>query len=186
MTHKLDNSDGNAQTKAGMPLPSAALLFLASVLGLYFELVLVRYLSTEIRVFAYLKNLPLIASFFGLGLGMITTHGRDKRRYFAPVCAALFLAIVLAPYIGLTHLPVPGSEYEMLGSLPQAPHGVWGVLLLPLMMFFFFGVVSGILNLIFVFFAVLGQFIGEQLELFDWILKDFWVEQELTEHLLGL
>jgi hypothetical protein len=46
-------------------------LFLASFVALYCELVIIRYLSTEIRVFAYLKNLPLIASFFGIGLGMI-------------------------------------------------------------------------------------------------------------------
>jgi hypothetical protein len=102
-------------------LRSAALLFLASFLSLYFELVIVRYLSTEIRVFAYLKNLPLIASFFGLGLGMISTRGRDKRRFFPAITAALFLAIILAPHIGLTHLPVPGSEYEMLGTLRRRP-----------------------------------------------------------------
>src|ERR1700719_3465853 len=47
------------------------LLFLASFVTLYFELVVIRYLSTEIRIFAYLKNLTLIASFFGIGLGMI-------------------------------------------------------------------------------------------------------------------
>ena len=47
------------------------MLFLASFLALYFELVVIRYLSTEVRVFAYLKNLPLIASFLGIGLGMI-------------------------------------------------------------------------------------------------------------------
>ena len=46
-------------------------LFLASFLALYFELIVIRYLSTEIRVFAYLKNLALIASFFGIGLGMV-------------------------------------------------------------------------------------------------------------------
>ena len=45
-------------------------LFGISFLALYFELVIIRYLGTEIRVFAYFKNLPLIASFFGLGLGM--------------------------------------------------------------------------------------------------------------------
>ena len=45
------------------------LLFLGSFLALYFELVIIRYLSTEIRVFAYLKNLALIASFFGIGFG---------------------------------------------------------------------------------------------------------------------
>ena len=31
------------------------MLFLASFLALYFELVVIRYLSTEIRVFAYAK-----------------------------------------------------------------------------------------------------------------------------------
>src|SRR5712691_2061828 len=47
------------------------MLFMASFLALYFELVVIGYLSTEIRVFAYLKNLALIASFFGIGLGMV-------------------------------------------------------------------------------------------------------------------
>jgi SAM-dependent methyltransferase len=149
-------------------LSRPALLFLASFLGLYFELVIVRYLSTEIRVFAYLKNLPLIASFFGLGLGMLSSQSSDKlRRLFPILTAVLFFAIILAPFIGLTHLPVPGGEYEMLGSLPQAPPGLRGILLVPVMVFVFFGVVSGIMNLVVMFFAVLGRIIGEQLACFE-------------------
>jgi hypothetical protein len=57
---------------------TAAKLFLASFLALYFEVVIIRYLSSEVRVFAYLKNLPLIAAFLGIGLGMIL--GRAPRR----------------------------------------------------------------------------------------------------------
>ena len=48
---------------------SALQLFIISFLALYFELIVIRWLSSEVRIFAYLKNLPLIASFLGLGLG---------------------------------------------------------------------------------------------------------------------
>ena len=57
-------------------------LFLASVAVLYFELLVIRYLATEIRVFAYLKNIPLIASFLGIDTGMLL--GR-RRRLLQPV-----------------------------------------------------------------------------------------------------
>ena len=38
-------------------------LFLLSFLALYYELVAIRWLASEVRVFAYFKNLPLLASF---------------------------------------------------------------------------------------------------------------------------
>lgn len=87
-------------------------LFLASFLALYFEFILIRYLSTEIRVFAYLKNLPLLASFFGLGIGMILAD-REKwfSRFFPAFAVALFLLIRLAPALGLTHLRLFSSNF---------------------------------------------------------------------------
>lgn len=151
----------------GIPDSSArqvTMLFLASFLALYFELVVIRYLSTEIRVFAYLKNLPLIASFFGIGLGMMLGKPPQiLKRWFAPLTIVLFLLIAFASPLRLTHLPVPGGEYEMLGSLPQGPGGAWGVLLLPFITLFFFAVVSGVLNLVVMFFMVLGGITGERL-----------------------
>src|SRR5262249_33344883 len=92
-------------------------LLLASFLGLYFELVLIRYLSTEVRIFAYLMNLPLIASFVGLGLGMIL--GKPPRRLtaiFPLIASALFLLIPFAEQLNLTHLPFPGSDYLIWDS----------------------------------------------------------------------
>src|SRR5947199_3628240 len=84
------------------------MLFLASFLALYFELVVIRYLSTEIRVFAYLKNLALVASFFGIGFGMILGKTPKKLRALFPIVAgSLFLLIAFAPLLKLTHLPVP-------------------------------------------------------------------------------
>lgn len=48
---------------------SYASLILASLLTLYLELLLIRWVSSEIRIFAYLKNFVLIACFLGFGLG---------------------------------------------------------------------------------------------------------------------
>jgi SAM-dependent methyltransferase len=44
-------------------------IFLVSVLILYLELVLIRWIGTEIRIFAFLGNLVLVICFFGVGLG---------------------------------------------------------------------------------------------------------------------
>lgn len=44
-------------------------LALVSILGLFLELLLIRWVSSEIRVFAYFKNFVLIACFLGFGLG---------------------------------------------------------------------------------------------------------------------
>jgi SAM-dependent methyltransferase len=46
-------------------------LLLISILALFLELLVIRWLSTEIRVFAYFKNLPLMSAFLGMGLGFI-------------------------------------------------------------------------------------------------------------------
>jgi hypothetical protein len=46
-------------------------LTLISALALFVELALIRYLSSEIRIFAYYKNLVLIACFLGFGVGFL-------------------------------------------------------------------------------------------------------------------
>jgi len=46
-----------------------AKLFIVSFLILFLELALIRWISTEIRIFAYINNLILLACFLGVGLG---------------------------------------------------------------------------------------------------------------------
>src|SRR5207248_11319365 len=136
------------------------MLFLASFLALYFELVVIRYLSTEIRVFAYLKNLALVASFFGIGLGMILGDSRKTKKSLFPLFASvLFLLAALAPKLRLTHLPVPGHQYEMFGH-SALPSGALGVLWIILGIWIFFAIVPGILYLVVNFFLVLGGLVG--------------------------
>ena len=47
-------------------------VFLISVLGLFLEMLLIRWIGTEIRIFAYLQNTVLVVCFLGLGLGCFT------------------------------------------------------------------------------------------------------------------
>jgi len=50
-------------------------LFLLSVIALFLELAIIRWLSSEIRIFAYFKNLPLMAAFLFFGVGFLLARG---------------------------------------------------------------------------------------------------------------
>ena len=83
-------------------------LFIISFASLFLELVFIRWLSTEIRVFAYFKNFPLIASFLGLGIGSIKAS--DKKwlpRWFLWVLAGLIGLITFAKPLRLTFMFFP-------------------------------------------------------------------------------
>lgn len=137
---------------------TSLLLFLASFVALYFELVVIRYLSTEIRVFAYLKNLPLIASFLGLGLGMaLGKPPKALKRAFPAIAAVLFLLIAFAGSLDLTHLPFPGRDYFVFhtsGGAAVAP--VYKILR-------YLSATLAIIILIVAFFVVLGGIVGQHL-----------------------
>ena len=62
---------------------------LLSGLGLFVELLLIRWLDVHVRPLAYVKNLPLIASFLGLGIGFaLSDRGRSLLPFAAPLLAA--------------------------------------------------------------------------------------------------
>ncbi len=67
-------------------------LALVSVLALFLELLLIRWISSEIRVFAYFKNFVLIACFLGFGLGCYLSRRR------------ISLVPILVPLLTLTLL----------------------------------------------------------------------------------
>ncbi len=93
-------------------------LLLVSFITLYFELTLIRWISSEIRVFAYLKNLPLIASFLGLGLGCASARSRlDFFKYFPVAMGILCLLIAFSAQLGITFLPFPTGDYLIVGDV---------------------------------------------------------------------
>lgn len=143
---------------SGQQTRTTVKLFIASFLALYFELVVIRYLSTEIRVFAYLKNLPLIASFFGIGLGMIVGRPRKFRLVFPGAVLALFLLIVFSSPLGLTHIPFPSGDYFVWTSFER--QGIPPIVLV----LRYWTCTTAILAVLVGFFVVLGGIVGEQLQ----------------------
>lgn len=97
----------------------AIALVLVSVLSLFFELVLIRLLGAEIKVFAFLKNVVLIAAFLGLGLGFFLAPRRvGLLPLFLPGAALLIGTVVLGAATGvLTHTVLPGGDELVLLGL---------------------------------------------------------------------
>ena len=101
-------------------------LALASVTALFLELLMIRWISSEIPVFAYFKNFVLIACFLGFGLGCCLCGRRIRAMaWFVPL---LVIALVVS-------LPWPKLR-ELLTSMPSMIGGlsevdVWGVPSLP-------------------------------------------------------
>lgn len=67
-------------------------LALISLISLYLELLLIRWVSSELRIFAYFKSLVLIACYLGFGLGAYLTRRK------------IYLAYTLIPLLGITFL----------------------------------------------------------------------------------
>ena len=163
-TADLRESSGLSSRLAGSSVRDLLWLFLGSCLALYFELVIIRYLSTEIRVFAYLKNLALLASSFGIGFGMVLGKPPNAlKRWFPLIATGLLLLITFASPLRLTHVSAPGGDYQMFGNFPQPPQGLWLALWIALMVLVYFVVVPGIMYLVVAFFTVLGGIVGERL-----------------------
>lgn len=99
------------------PTPS---LFLVSVLGLFLELLLIRWVSTEIRIFAYLQNTILVVCFLGLGMGCWDSG----RRPFVLRDVLMPLAIL----VGLLAVPTTRVALGEISTLLNAFEDmeVWG------------------------------------------------------------
>ncbi|MBI3010605.1 MAG: methyltransferase domain-containing protein [Candidatus Omnitrophica bacterium] len=88
-------------------IPNAALfahpmraLFLVSIAGLFLEVVLIRWISVEIRVFAYFKNLALLACFFGFGLGAALSRRRISLLWFLAPLLVLAVFVQFDAFLG--------------------------------------------------------------------------------------
>jgi spermidine synthase len=87
-------------------------IFLISVLGLFLEMLLIRWISTEIRIFAYLQNTVLVVCFLGIGLGCFTSKNPiNMREMLVPL---FFLVLLLAIPVTRNFL---GNISEMLSFL---------------------------------------------------------------------
>jgi hypothetical protein len=85
------------------------MLVVASFLTLFAELVLIRWLGTEVRVFAYVKNLALLLCFLGFGLGCALS--KYPVRWISSASALLGLIMLVR---------LPWHSQKLLEGLSQA------------------------------------------------------------------
>jgi spermidine synthase len=91
----------------------AAKLFLVSVLLLFLELALIRYLSSEIPAVGFFKNLVLIAAFLGLGLGLNLSLPPRLTFLLFSVCSLLpHLLTAIVSLAGFGEIPFIGVQDE--------------------------------------------------------------------------
>ena len=137
-------------------------LILISVLSLFIEMLMIRWVSSEIRIFAYFKNFVLVACFLGFGLGCYLC--RRRIQLMALITPLLLLTVILKAPISplrrsLADLP------HMLGASVEVH--VWGVPALPTSwtgMLLAMAFVVPLFALIATAFIPFGQLVGWYLE----------------------
>jgi len=72
------NKDGMTDGDASLISQPYLRMFLISFTAMYIEVMLIRYCSSQIRIFSFYKNIPLIACFLGFGLGCWLGRGRAR------------------------------------------------------------------------------------------------------------
>lgn len=140
-------------------------LVVVSILGLFLELLMIRWISSEIRIFAYFKNLVLIACFLGFGLGCY--FARRAVNLLALLMPLAYLVILMKlPWSPLRHmislLPSllgAGSEVAIWG-VPQVPHSFTTILGMVAAL----GVVVPVFAMVAFVFMPIGQLVGWYLE----------------------
>jgi SAM-dependent methyltransferase len=156
---------GSVDVKAlgGFTYGSLALISLAS---LFMELLLIRWITSEIRVFAYFKSLVLIACFLGFGLGCYLT--RQKIRVSQTLIPWLALMLLIqTPWDPVRRLVVNlsgfigwFSDVHIWTRAYFSGNYLWGVISATLAM----SVVIPLFGLIAVTFIPMGQLVGRYLE----------------------
>jgi spermidine synthase len=124
-----------------------------SALILFFELALIRYTAGYVRVFSFYLNFVLIATFLGMGAGLLLAPRVERVRWLAiPATLAVFGAVW---YFSHVTIHIPRDENEFL----------WGVFSdtaalevpLPVVVVTLFALCAG-------FFVPLGALLGDQFQ----------------------
>ncbi|MGA2221178.1 MAG: hypothetical protein ABSH21_05245 [Verrucomicrobiia bacterium] len=98
----------------------SAEVFVVSMLILFLEIALIRWLSTEISILAYLGNLVLVVCFFGIGIGCYLQR-REASLASLAINLALLVALVANP-LHVGWLDFHRLDY-LLGGFEDSP--IW-------------------------------------------------------------
>ncbi len=102
-------------------------LALISLFGLFLELLMIRWVSSEITIFAYFKNFVLIACYLGFGLGCYMSR---RLINLLALCVPLIALALLCEFPSDALREVVPQLTRMVGAISQVDY--WGVPSLPL------------------------------------------------------
>lgn len=93
-------------------------LFLLSMASLFVELLVIRWMSADVRAFTVFRTFPLVTCFVGLGAGFAIGHDRIFK--FTPFAALLFtLTMFMCDASGISFWGFPSiHNYQWQGLLP--------------------------------------------------------------------
>ncbi len=81
------------------------------------ELALIRWSSSQMRVFAYFNNMVLIAAFLGMGLGVAMGRRQPGLVHLVlPALVLLALPLAFSEQLGLVHLEFPDQSISLWGG----------------------------------------------------------------------
>ena len=115
-----------APAPVAAPASPTLALFLISAVGLFLELLLIRWVSTEIRIFAYLQNCVLVVCFLGLGMGCWDARRRPfaLRDLLAPLALLVALLAVPTTRVALGEISTMFSGFsDLLVWVPSLAEG---------------------------------------------------------------
>ncbi len=96
---------------------TAVQIALATFAILVLELAVIRWMSQQIRVFAYLNNLLLIAAFLGMGVGLgLASRYTRLIHWMLPLLAALSVLLAFARPLDLMDLSFPDISIALWGA----------------------------------------------------------------------
>ena len=132
MTPRQSVTPTRATIDAGEPEPGGfsatphdrVRLFATSVLVLFLELALIRYLPAQVRVVGYYTNLILIATFLGLGIGFLLA--RHKLRLAPVLLPAILVTVAANQFFQDVFVRNPETTDEPLW-LPFSGSAAWSI-----------------------------------------------------------
>jgi len=114
----IEGGNGLKVMAVGTPGASAlARIGLATFGILALELALIRWMSGQIRIFAYFNNLILIGAFLGMGLGLALGQRRPRlHEWTLPGLLALSVPLAFSERLHLMHIQFPDAAISLWGA----------------------------------------------------------------------
>lgn len=145
------------------------LLFLVSFLSLFLEMLIIRWLSTEVRIFAHLKNFALIACFAGLGLGYALRRWRVP--IWFSIVGMMILVVGSQPHYFAGNLTLKNLSRMISFDNVYSWHPIanWGTMAIGMLLFI------AVFTIVVFMFVPIGQFLGDLFRSSKNILKDYTI-----------